>query len=100
MDEYQVTCIVKPDDSSPHDDITHIGNLEDQWCMTVRGAIYQIEKKVSKFYVLDHSTKTRCYLEIVRELGKRPYLKAHVGARWTDILLAQGCCNENCRLIS
>lgn len=100
MDEYKVTGIIKPDSSSSHEEITHIGNKEDQWCMTVGGAMQQIEKKVSKFYVEDHSAQRRCYLEIVRELGKRPYLKAHADARWVDILVDQDRCDENCRLIS
>jgi Protein of unknown function (DUF3892) len=100
MAEYQVTCIDKLDHLSLHERITHIGNLEDQWRLTVEGAIYQIEKKVSQFYTLDRSTRKRSYLEVVRELGKAPYLKAHADGKWTDDLLTQGECDENCRVVS
>ena len=100
MVEYQVTCITKPDQMSTHEDITHIGNLEGKWRMTVAGAIYQIEKKISKFYILDDATATRSYLEIVRVLGKPPYLKAHAHAKWNDNLLAQGDCGDGCRIVS
>ena len=100
MAEYQVTCINKLDHLSRHEDVTHIGNVEDQWRLTVEGAIYQIEKKVSQFYTLDRPTKRRAYLEVVRELGKMPYLKAHADGKWTDDLLAQGSCDGNCRIIS
>lgn len=100
MAEYRVTCITKPDESDAHEDITHIGNHEDQWRMTVPGAIYQIEKKISKFYTLDSATGTRSYLEVVRQLGRPPYLKAHAHAKWNDNLLTQSDCNGACRIIS
>jgi hypothetical protein len=100
MADYQVTCINKLDHQSIHEDITHIGNLDDQWQMTIEGAIYQIENRVSKFYTIDRATKKRFYLEVVRELGKLPYLKAHAEGKWTDELLAQGECGENCKIVA
>ena len=100
MGEYQVTCINKTDHQSLHEEITHIGNFEDKWRLTVQGAIYQIENKVSRFYTLDRATKKRFYLEVVRELGKAPYLKAHADGKWADKLLAQGECDETCKIVS
>jgi Protein of unknown function (DUF3892) len=100
MVEYLVTCITKPDQRGAHEDITHIGNLENKWRMTVPGAIYQIEKKISKFYTLDKASGTRSYLEIVRVLGKPPYLKAHAHAKWNDNLLAQSECDDGCLIIA
>jgi hypothetical protein len=100
MAEYQVTCINKLNQLSPHEHITHIGNFEDKWRLTIEGAIYQIENKVSQFYILDRATRKRFYLEIIKELRKRPYLKAHTEAKWTDDLLALGECDENCKIIS
>lgn len=100
MVEYQVTCINKPNPQSQHQEITHIGNLADQWRLSLDGVIYQIEKKVSSFYVFDPASRQRCYLEVVRELGKRPYLKAHVNGKWTDHLLALEECDDNCRIVS
>lgn len=100
MAEYQVTCINKPHHLSQHADITHIGNLADKWRLTLEGAIYQIEKKVSKFYTVNKTTGRRCFLEVVRELGGKPYLKAHSDAKWIDDLLTQEECDDNCRIIS
>jgi hypothetical protein len=100
MAEYQVTCVNMLDHLSRHEDVTHIGNVEDQWRLTVEGAIYQIENKVSQFYTLDRANRRRAYLEVVRELGKVPYLKAHADGKWTDDLLAQRQCGENCRIVS
>jgi hypothetical protein len=100
MAEFQVTCINKLDHLNLHEHITHIGNREDQWRLTVEGAIYQIENKVSQFYTLDRANRKRAYLEVVRELGKVPYLKTHADGKWTDDLLAQGECGENCRIVS
>jgi Protein of unknown function (DUF3892) len=100
MAEYQVTCINKLDHLDRHEDVTHVGNVEDQWRLTVEGAIYQIEKKVSQFYTLNRSTRKRSYLEVVRQLGKAPYLKAHADGKWTDDLLTQTECGEHCRIVS
>jgi hypothetical protein len=100
MAEYLVTCINKPHPQSSHEEITHIGNLKDNWRLTLDGAIYQIEKKISKFYTVDNTTGRQCFLEVVRELGGKPYLKAHADAKWIDNLLAQAECGENCNIIS
>ena len=100
MAEYLVTCINKPHPQSSHEEITHIGNLKDNWRLTLDGAIYQIEKKVSKFYIVDNTTGRQYFLEVVRELGGKPYLKAHADAKWVDNLLAQAECGENCNIIS
>ena len=100
MAEYQVTCITKPAGLDHHGDITHIGNLEDKWRLTLDGAIYQIENKVSTFYIVDPATGRQCFLEVVRELGKKKYLKAHMDAKWIDGLLTQEACDENCKIIS
>lgn len=45
MADYLVTCINKPDRLSPHEHITHIGNLLANWRMTRQEAIRRIDAK-------------------------------------------------------
>ena len=100
MDEYQVTCISKPHPQCSHEEIICIGNLADKWRLTLEGAIYQLEKRVSKFYIIDPATGRHCFLEIVKEFGKRKHLKAHLDGRWIDGLLEQPECGEDCKIVS
>jgi len=99
MAEYQVTCINKPHRDSAHEHITHIGNAGAGWRMTRELAISQIESKTNEFYTVDQSTGRRCYVGVVRESGKHPYLRTHADGKWNDNLLAQSECNGVCKLV-
>lgn len=104
MNEYLVTCINKPHRLSPHEHITHIGNvtnqLADRWRMTREEAIRRIDANEAAFYTLDRSTGKRMYIGVVREVGKNPFLRTHADGKWNDNLLAQAECDGTCPLVS
>ena len=99
MAEYQVTCINKPQHLDAHEHITHIGNLTNKWRMTREQAIIQIESKIHQFYTIDGSTGKKCFIGVVREAGKNPFLRTFADGKWNDNLLAQSECDENCKLV-
>jgi hypothetical protein len=100
MAEYQVTCINKPQHQSAHEHITHIGNLANKWRMTRESAIIQIESKINQFFTIDHTTGKKCYIGVVREQGKAPFLRTYADQKWNDNLLAQPECDGNCKIIA
>lgn len=102
MNEFEVTCINKPDRSSPHEHITHIGNNDAAWRMTKEEAIRRIDAKREAFYIIDRFTGRKVYVGVVREGGhKAPYLKTYSDGVWSDNLLALPECNVAiCRLVA
>jgi Protein of unknown function (DUF3892) len=100
MNEVQVTCITKPNRTSSHEHITHIGsNLGSKWRITREAAIQRIEAKTESFYTLDKVTGRHVYIGVVREVGKAPYLRTYADGKWNDNLLAQAECDGDCKLI-
>lgn len=98
MDEYQVTCINKPDRNSHHEHITHIGNADGNWKLTREDAIHRIDTKQAAFYTIDFAANRKVYVGVVREQGKAPYLRTHTDGKWTDNLLALDECGPNCKI--
>lgn len=99
MAEYQVTCINKPDRTSQHEHITHIGNIQANWRMTRELAITQIDAKINSFYTVDRITGARAYIGVVREAGKAPYLRTFADGAWNDNLLALAECGAACKVV-
>ncbi|MFA6231867.1 MAG: DUF3892 domain-containing protein [Rhodanobacter sp.] len=99
MHEYEVTCINKPDRSSSHEHITHIGNIAGNWRLTREDAIRRIDSKESAFYTVDRSTGKKVYIGVVREAGRSPYLRTYADGKWNDNLLALAECGANCKII-
>jgi hypothetical protein len=100
MEEYEVTCINKPDRSSSHEHITHIGNIANQWKLSSGAAIRQIESNQSAFYTVDRSTGRKVYIGVVRQDGRSPYLRTHADRKWNDNLLALAECGTSCKLVA
>ena len=100
MNEYQVTCINKPNRESRHEHITHIGNQQNAWKLTRESAIQRIESKTDAFYTVDRVTGARAYIGVVREAGRQPYLRTYADGKWNDNLLALTECDGSCRIIS
>lgn len=100
MSEYEVTCINKPDRSSLHEHITHIGNTAGQWRLTREAAIRSIDSKENAFYTVDRSTGKKVYIGVVREAGRSPYLRTHADGKWNDNLLALAECGSNCKIVA
>ena len=100
MQEFQVTCIIKPDRYSTHEHITHIGNIAAGWMLTREAAIRRIDAGLEAFFTIDQTSGRKVYVQVVREVGKNPYLKTQADGRWPDNLLAQAECTSACRVIA
>lgn len=100
MNEHQITCINKPHHLSAHEHITHIGNAQQNWRITRETAIQRIESHSEAYYTIDAQTGKKCYVGVVREQGKQPYLRTHADGKWNDNLLAQQECTGACRIIA
>jgi hypothetical protein len=98
MDEYHVTCINKPHHQSAHEHITHIGNLAQHWRVTRETAVSQIDNDLCRYYTVERVTGKKCYVGVVRESGKQPYLRTYADGKWNDNLLAQTECDGSCRI--
>ena len=99
MAEKHVSCINKPNHMSSHEHITHIGNSSEGWRETRELAIHEIDNNINQFFTIDRTTGKKCYVGVVREAGKNPYLRTHADGKWNDNLLAQPECNGSCRLV-
>jgi len=91
MADCQITCIIKPDVLSPHDHITHMGNPP-TWIWPREQVVATIEDKSNTFFVLDPKTGKRSNVGVVREAGKRPYLRTHADGSWNNNLLSLNQC--------
>lgn len=100
MQEYEVTCINKPNRSSSHEHITHIGNIAGNWRLTREDAIRRIDSKESAFYTVDRSTGKKVHIGVVRETGRSPYLRTYADGKWNDNLIALAECGSNCKIIA
>ena len=98
MPEYQVTCINKPHHHSSHEHITHIGNLTDKWRLTREDAIERIDKKQDQFYTIDRTTNKKCYVAVVREKDKVPFLRTYADGKPNDNLLEQSECGDDYKI--
>ena len=98
MAEKHVTCINKPHHQSAHEHITHIGNLAEKWRVTREKAINEIEANINQYYTVDGTTGKKCYVGVVKEPGKQPYLRTHADGKWNDNLLAQPECDSSCQV--
>jgi Protein of unknown function (DUF3892) len=100
MNEFEVTCIRKPNRFSTHEHITHIGNQQQNWMLTRESAIERIESQKEAFYTVDASTGSRVYISVVREAGKVPFLRTHADGKWNNNLLALPECSASCPVVA
>jgi len=98
MASYRITCVVKPNRTSTHEHITHLGNTQQGWMMTREKVIQYIDDGTHSFYTED-SAGHRAAILVVRESGKQPYLRTAANGAWTDNLLSLEDCGASCRLI-
>jgi hypothetical protein len=100
MQEFEVTCVNKPNRMSAHEHITHIGNTAKNWRLTRESAIRRIDSKEEAFYTVDQSTDRKMYIGVVRGDGsKAPYLRTYADGKWNNNLLALAECNGSCKLL-
>lgn len=90
MSELQITCIVKPNVSSQHEHITHVGGSD--WFFTREKVIEKIEAKTDTFYVVDPVSRKRAYVGVRRIPGKVPFIQTYADGDWNNNLLSLGQC--------
>jgi hypothetical protein len=92
MADVQITCVSKPHPESPHEHITELGNAAAGWKWPSKRVIASIEAGTNTFFALDPLTWKRANVEVVREEGKAPYLRARADGVWNNILLLLDQC--------
>jgi hypothetical protein len=92
MSQYRLVCITKPDPSSTHEFLTHIGYYESPTrplvCISVEAAIAHIESNVFEFYV--RTDKGIAYVSVARPFGRKPHLQTSPDRTGRDYLLSLG----------
>ena len=91
MADVQVTCIIKQNNQSPHEHITHLGNPP-TWRWTREQVIASIDAKTNTFFVRDPHSGKRADVGVVREAGKVPYLRTYADGTWNNNLLSLNQC--------
>ena len=90
VSDVRITCILKSPSSGGHEYITHAGNSSGTW--PVELIISNIEKRIDTFFVKDDQTGKRAEVGVVREAGKRPYIRTHADGYYNDNLLSLTAC--------
>ena len=90
MADVRITCITKSVPTGGHQHITHAGNSSGTW--PVELIITNIDNKIDTFFVLDDRTGKRANVGVVREAGKRPYIRTHADGYYNDNLLSLDAC--------
>ncbi len=99
MDEYEVNCISKPQGTSGHEHITHIGHSGHGWRMNRAAVIAQVEAQAAVFYTVDKASGKRMYIGVARGTEKGPHLRSYAQGKWNDNLLTLPECGSRCRLV-
>ncbi len=83
--ELQVTCVTKPEGSTSHEHITHLGVVG--WgVVPVAMVVAALETKTYRFYTLENGRKA--YLQIYKE----HFVRTVADSSWTDNLLSLRHC--------
>jgi hypothetical protein len=90
MADVRITCILKSIPNGGHEHITHAGNSAGTW--PVELIINNIDRGVDTFYVYDDQARKRADVGVVREAGKRPYLRTHADGYYNNNLLSLTFC--------
>jgi len=92
MADVRIACITKSQPYGGHEHITHAGNPTSNWMWTVAQIVASIDSGTNTFYVQDDRTGRRATVGVVRETGKRPYIRTHADGYWNDNLLSLNAC--------
>ena len=91
----QITCITKPDRFSRHEHITQLGGIDgsgQRWYYNREEVIRRIDNRTDRFWVIDPLTARRANVEVIREVGKAPYVRTRRDGILTDNLLSLSPC--------
>lgn len=90
MADYRIDCINKPDRSSPHEHITHVGGPapdgSGRWRDTVPNVVAFIEAKTHRFYTNEGGVWA--WVDVRVSASGRKFLQTHADGVWKDNLLA------------
>jgi hypothetical protein len=90
MADYRIDCVNKPDRSSPHEHITHVGGPSPdgagRWKDTAPTVVRFIEQKVHRFYTSEAGATAWVGVRVSAAGNK--YLQTHADGVWRDNLLA------------
>lgn len=88
----RITCIIKSQPNGGHEHITDAGNSAERWNFTVPQVVQRIESNIDAFYVQDDRTGKRATVGVVRETGKRPFIRTYADGYFNDNLLSLTFC--------
>lgn len=91
MATYKVACIKKPNRLSTHEGITHLGGPAGGGWQLTRDEVIRLIDQGHSFYT--EVNGNRADIGVVRETGKRPYLRTYADGYWNDNLLALRECS-------
>ena len=91
MPDCEITCIIKPHPSSPHEHITHVGNPP-TWVWTSERVIASIDGRTNTFFVRDPRTGKRADVEVIRRSDRIPFLQTRADGILGDNLLSLNQC--------
>jgi hypothetical protein len=90
MADVRLTCIIKSVPTGGHEHITHAGNSAGTW--SVELIINNIERGLDTFFVYDDQARQRADVGVVRDPGKRPYIRTHADGYYNNNLLSLNFC--------
>jgi hypothetical protein len=90
MADYQIDCVNKPNRTSPHDHITHVGGPKPdgtgRWKDSVPAVVRLIEQNAHRFYTsVGGST---AWVGVRTSAAGHKFLQTHADGVWKDNLLA------------
>lgn len=87
MTDIRVTCVTKPDRTSPHEHITHLGGRNGYWA--VQDVISSIQNGTNTFYTYEGGKRADIG---VNERNGRKFVQTYADGYWTNNLLALDMC--------
>jgi hypothetical protein len=97
MKGYEINCVTLSTRPPHHDLITHIGHSQLKWRIDIAQAIRCMDRDIERYYVVDRLRRQWVYLDVVREPGQLPHLRARTErGEWADHLLALPHCGPDC----
>ena len=95
MADYRIDCINKPNRSSPHEHITHVGGPKPdgsgRWKETVPNVVRMIEQKTHRFFTSEGGVTAS--VGVRTSAAGNKFLQTYADGVWKDNLLALKECS-------
>jgi hypothetical protein len=90
MTDYRIDCVNKPNRSSPHEHITHVGGPNPdgigRWKDTVPNVVRLIENQQHRFFTKEDGASA--WVGVRTSAAGNKFLQTHADGVWRDNLLA------------